>query len=526
MKNNNIKNSSAFVLVFLAGIAIVSCGKKLDKTNPNNLTTDTYFKSSGEILKGTNSIYSTMKSFQLVAREWFFVHDTRSDEMATGGGQLEAPRAQMLNGNTDPTNPLVSATWSAYYVMIHRANTVIGNAANGQDNAALTARAVAEAKFLRGWAYFELVSQWGPVPLSTEISKASDDFKPRSKEADVYAQIIKDLQEAAAVLPGKSGYDASNKGRATNAAANALLGRVYMQAGDYANAKTALLKVPATGVDGYKLTSRYLDNFEEETELNDESIFEVTFYATTDAGFNWNSGIGDGTKADLNTVHNQEYNSVAWRNLVPSNKFLANFEQTVTGFAVNDPRLSFSVYRTGDRINNNTEILTDAMQNGSSSVFNGVTQKISWRKHSLTYKENLGFHPAGNNERMIRYAEVLLMLAECEAELGAYPAAAGYLNQVRDRPGVAMPHYPLTQYPVNDKTNTLRAVMHEKMAEMGGECVRNIDIIRWRKKGYFSVDPLPYFRVNRDELLPIPQQEIDNNPKLAAGGIARQNPGY
>jgi hypothetical protein len=68
--------------------------------------------------------------------------------------------------------------------------------------------------------------------------------------------------------------------------------------------------------------------------------------------------------------------------------------------------------------------------------------------------------------------------------------------------------------------------MHEKAVEMACEEVRNIDIMRWRKKGYFTTDPLPYFKINRDELLPIPQAEIDNNPQLAAGGINKQNKGY
>ncbi|MBD0296214.1 MAG: RagB/SusD family nutrient uptake outer membrane protein, partial [Flavisolibacter sp.] len=76
------------------------------------------------------------------------------------------------------------------------------------------------------------------------------------------------------------------------------------------------------------------------------------------------------------------------------------------------------------------------------------------------------------------------------------------------------------------KPQVIAAIMHEKMVELGDEEIRNRDILRWRKKGYFTSDPLPYFRANRDELLPVPQQEIDNNPKLGEGGINKQNPGY
>jgi hypothetical protein len=118
------------------------------------------------------------------------------------------------------------------------------------------------------------------------------------------------------------------------------------------------------------------------------------------------------------------------------------------------------------------------------------------------------------------------MLAECENELGNPGGAVTYLNQIRDRVSVAMPHYPTAQYPVSNKEQVTKALMHEKMVEHGGEEIRNRDILRWRKKGYFTTDPLSYFRANRDELLPIPQQEIDNNPQLGAGGIGKQNAGY
>jgi starch-binding outer membrane protein, SusD/RagB family len=526
MYSKKIKAGSV-ILTCAALFSTFSCEKQLDKRNPNVLTVETYFQTAAQIQAGTNSIYSAMKGFNLVSREWFFVHDTRSDEVATGGSQLEVPRFQMLQGNTEPSNPLVSSVWNGLYVMIHRANVVIANAGNGKDNAALTARAVGEAQFLRAWAYNELVSMWGPVPLFTTPASTTADFKPRSPEADIYKLIVADLTAAASVLPGKSGYDASNKGRATNASANFLLGRVLMQTGDYAGAKAALLKIPTSGGDGYQLTDRYLDNFEEETELNKESIFEVIYFDKGNNDFNWSGGAGDGSNPNLSTVRNQEYNGVAWRNLIPSDKYLANFESTVNGAAKNDPRFSYSVYKTGDLINNNTETLTDAMQNGNSSTLNGAKVKISWRKFNLTYKENSGFHPGGNNQRLMRYAEVLLNLAECEAELGNFAAATGYLNQLRNRPSVAMPNYPTAQYPTDTKLNTIKAIMHEKMAEMGAEEVRNIDIIRWRKKGYFTGgDPLSYFRANRDELLPIPQAEIDNNPKLGEGGINKQNPGY
>jgi hypothetical protein len=270
------------------------------------------------------------------------------------------------------------------------------------------------------------------------------------------------------------------------------------------------------------LTARFLDNFEEETEFNSESIFEMVYVDKGDNGFNWG---GDSPTEAQSTVRNQEYNPVAWRNLIPSNKLLNEFENTATGAAKTDPRYKFSFYETGDAYNNGASVLLASDQNGESSTVNGVTKKVGFRKFMIIYKEGLpaaSFHPGGNNQRILRYAEVLINLAECENELGNVSGAASYLNMVRARASVAMPAYPTAQFPVASKADVTKAIMHEKMVEMADEEVRNVDIVRWRKKGYFTTDPLSYFKANRDELLPIPTAELDNNPEVNG----HQNPGY
>ena len=102
----------------------------------------------------------------------------------------------------------------------------------------------------------------------------------------------------------------------------------------------------------------------------------------------------------------------------------------------------------------------------------------------------------------IRYADVLLMLAECEAEAGTPAQAASYINEVRSRPGVAMP--PVASATKND---ALIAVMHERAVELGAEEVASIDILRWRKKGYFPsimTDPVP----GQVSLFPIPAVKL------------------
>lgn len=499
--------------LIIAVIITFSCNKSLNTVNPNVVSTSDYFNTSSQLVEAVNATYGAWRGSNLVGREWFFLHDLRSDDVATGGSQLEAPRHQILLGVVDPSNPIMNADWNSLYTVIHRANTVLDNAPNVKDNPTLVNRTVGEAKFLRGWAYFDLASQWGSVPVYTTTVKSPSDYKPKSAIADVYAQAVKDLQDAAAVLPGKSGTDV---GRATASAANAMLGRVLMQTGDYAGAKAALLKIPTTGADGYQLTDRFLDNFEEETEFNKESIFEVIYVDKGDNNFNWGSATGDGPSADQTTVRNQEYNPIGWRNLIPSDHALNEFESTVTGAAKTDPRYAYSFYQTGDTFNNGTSTLVDADQNGNSSVVHGVTIKVGFRKFQLIYKEDratAAFHPGSNNQRILRYAEVLLNLAECENELGNTAAAVVYLNQIRARPSVAMPPYPTAQFPVASKADVVKAIMHEKTVEMVDEEVRNVDIIRWRAKGYFATEPLSWY--SADKLyLPIPQSEIDNNPAI------------
>ena len=225
--------------------------------------------------------------------------------------------------------------------MINRANLVIAKAPGVTDNVALRDRVVGEAKFLRAWAYFELVSQWGDVPLYTETVTSATGFQGKSPAADIYAFIIADLTEASQKLPAS--YGSSDLGRATKGAADALMGRVQMQKGDYAAAKTALLQV----YNKYSLVN-YLWNFDGDVrddggtlitsghEFNAESIFEVVFVDRGDNNFNWGYN-GEGSTSPLSTVRNQEY-GITWGNIIPSDRLLNEFE-------ANDPRYKFTVFR-------------------------------------------------------------------------------------------------------------------------------------------------------------------------------------
>jgi starch-binding outer membrane protein, SusD/RagB family len=508
----------------LAGLCVfgltMSCSESsLDKINPNGVTLETYYNTDGELTAGVNSIYAIIQGNNLVSTEWYFTNDLRSDEMASGGGQLEAPRNQLLVGVNDPGNPLTRDVWSGWYRTIHRANLIIERAPvakNASD--AIKSRVIGEARFLRAWAYYELASLWGNVPIYKEFVKSVEQSNPKASQKEAYDLAISDLKAAEAVLPAT--YPARELGRATKAATQMLMARIYLQLGDYASAKTELQKIVDSKL--YRLVDNYVDNTTEEGEFNAESIFEVVF-AQSGGAYNWGSVDGDGAASQEESSRSQQYSAIHWRNVIPSNKILNEYELTSKGDAKNDPRFEYSYYKVGDKFNNGASTLTDSRVQGNASMVNGTSIKVSWRKYSVMYKVDNGYQQTGINMRIMRYADVLLMLAECENEAGNNAAAIRLMNEVRARKSVDMPPFPTSNYKCSNKDETLLAIQHERFIELAAEQTRNFDLIRWRKNNKLKAEPISYFVKNKHELLPIPQTEIDNNPKIEQ---ADQNPGY
>ena len=494
--------------IILCIVSIIACDKKLNVLDKNNPTTESYYKTAVELQNGVDAVYSSLRSGNLVGREWFFTHDMRGSETGAGGAQLEAPRAELLTQpSPSPSNAVMTSVWNGCYQMINRANLVLSKAPDVTDNTALRDVTVGEAEFLRAWAYFELVSQWGDVPLYTEVVTSATGYKAKSPAADIYTQIIADLTDAVSKLPNV----AAQQGRATKGAAYAMLGRVQMQNGDYTSAKAALLQ----DYGKYSLVPNFSDNFDGDVkvaatqltlghEFNSESVFEVVFFDKGDDNFNWGY-TGEGPTADASIMRSQEY-GIVWGNVVPSNKILDEFEP-------NDPRYKMTFYESGDNIVTiggtvPGYALTENGMNVAQSTHNGVAKKRVFRKYSVLDWTDDGFHPDGINQRLIRYADVLLMLAECEAEIGTPAQAASYINEVRNRPGVNMPPVVLA-----NQNQAIAAVMHERAVELAGEEVNNIDMLRWRKKGYYpSIRPDP--KPGQIDMFPIPASEIAANPLI------------
>ncbi len=489
----------------------------LNKTNPNQLVVSTYYQTEDELVTAVNSIYGTLSSANLFAREYFYTHDLRDDDHASGGGHLETARNQVLLGTLNSGNDLVNSVWTGLYQAILRANIVINKAPEAIEVSESTRKElIAEAKGIRGWAYYELGSTWGGAPIYTEYAQTFSETHPKSSQEEVFAQAMQDLTEASVDLPWPPGL--RDKGRFSKGAALTLIGRILMFKGDFPGAKAAFDQVVQS--NQYHLVDEYDDNYQEDNEYNSESIWEIGFSRVGD--FNWDA-TGDGT-GNESSVRGQEYSAVGWRNVVPSASFVDEFETTYKGDPKTDPRLNKSVYFIGDSFNNGNDIITDDAVRGNTTLFQGVEQKISWRKFSDMYNADAtGYYVGGINQRVLLYSEVLLNLAECELEGGSQPKAIEYLNMIRNRPSVNMPTYPTAGFPVGNKDQIMAAIIHEKRVELSTLQIRDRDLIRWRSQGKLTYEPLPYFTPNKYERLPIPQGEIDNNANMTQ---ADQNPGY
>lgn len=478
----------------LALLVFSSCNEDtLEKNNPNQIAIGNFFQTQEQLQATVNAVYAALQANDLYGREYFFLHDMLADENEPTGG-LEAPRRALLLHDINDGNYILTTTWRGFYRVVHRANLVIANAdqvPEVQITETMRNRLEAEARFLRAWAYFELVSMWGEVPLLTEPAETPEG-DPRAPESEIYALIFEDLAFAEEHLEPRSAYAAEDLGRATMGAAQALAGKIHLFRGDYAAARTELQKVITSGE--YSLVPRYLDNFREENENNAESVFEVQFSRDFGYGNPWSP---DGSGIDEVTFRGQEYTPVTgWNNVNPRQDLLDTFEE-------GDPRYDYNFYLDGEAYNNG-EAEMDLNRPG-------------WEKYSNAYKQGSEEQISGINFRVIRYADVLLMMAEAENEVGTTANAISYVNQVRAREDVDMPALP----DPGSQSAMFDIIMRERRVEFPSEQIRNRDLRRWHREGKVDMaERIPNWQP-RHILMPIPIGEMDNND-----AITSNNPGY
>jgi len=520
--NSNYKNfkgdksmKNIVLIMFILTTFLFSSCTKLEFENPNSPTVETFWQTSDDAVKGVNAVYSTFHR-GAISRWMPFYLIIRCDE-----GKSTSPWTELPNNTdqflvTDYNFGPAYDTWNDNFVGIFRANQVLENVPAIDMDANLKKQVLGEAKFLRALFYYNLTSLWGNVPLILKPSNPAD--KPSTAmQTEIWAQIEIDLTEAAASLPET--YGDAELGRATKGAANALLAKALMQQKKFEAAKAPLQWLcEGNGKNIYGLMPNYRDNFIVATENNQESVFEWQFAENPT----------ENNDNDVNPNHNYGSsiaqffgpNGIGWADGEANRWVVWEIlkENTTTGDR--DPRLEASFLYDSTNIGGPDFTMIYGQTFFSRYGSGGNSQKVWFRKfQNDSWKDGEGYR-SPNNWRFIRYADVLLMYAECLNETGATASAYQYVDQVRQRAGLAK----LADIkPGMSKENFLLQLKHERITELSGEGHRWNDLARWgdlssnlksRDAGYTN------FVQGKHELMPIPQKEIDINPNL------KQNPNW
>ncbi|MEI6865207.1 RagB/SusD family nutrient uptake outer membrane protein [Flavicella sp.] len=462
-------------LITVIGITISCDESGLELTNPNQLSSETFFKSSAQLESAVTSCYAYLQATGNYARYQFYINDNIAGENYAAGN-LEADKVQMINRDIDEANNGNNQFWQHNYQGIGRCNFVISNEVNFEniDAAEIKAR-LAESRFLRALFYFHLVTHYGEIPLVLDLETVVGGLGKSSVE-EIYASIITDLNFATSNLLSKG---VQEQGRATSGAAWALLGKVYLQMGGKdAEAKTAL-----ANVTGYSLVADYRDNFTVAGEHNDESLFEVHYDESTGGGDSWTQ---DGRGNSETSFRAMEY--TGWYNVKPTEALLDEYEDNDTRYAAN--------FYSIDASDNGT--MTNTYNNGTQTFISGgigPDDNPAWRKYQNLDNRGSETTDSGINARVIRYADVLLMKAEAEIRSGGTESVAlAYINEVRARTSVGLP-----AILVSGSSAILDAIKHERWVELAGEQSRYYDLQRFDGFSY---------------LMPIPNIELQANTNL------------
>ena len=485
----------ALPVLFMAS----GCEKFLDR-KPLTATLDDI--NQGGIEGQVFGLYSAIKDYDIGnvfgGIPWQGVHNFRSDDSEKGSDAADGAEWVAPFDNFAYVKDLWATNfyWEAHYRMIHLTNTAIQTA----DSLKLTdidSRAnIAEARFFRAFAYFDMARTFGDVPkIDFRLYDPAQANIAKSPVSAIYALIDADLQYAAANLPIVWG--SKYPGRLTSGAAKSLLAKAYLFRGNYAQALSLTQQVIASGK--YSLFPSYHGIFKDAGENCSESILEWQNYMgpnRTDDKGSWYATC-QGVRASNSSGWN-----LGWGWNTPTDAFVNSFE-------ANDPRKGSSILFSGQS--------DDPSTGGYGSVlppFPSVVPRKYWNKKVYAdpaVRASTGWSDGAYwiNQRVIRYADVILMAAECLNETGSGTQAATLMNQVRSRVGL-----PAVAFVSQSQLRT--AIKAERRSELGLEGERFFDLVRWGD-AISVLGPLGY--QNKCRFYPIPQPEIDKS-----GGKLVQNP--
>ena len=555
MNINKIKGFALGGLLLLS----TSCQDLLKEEVISNIGND-YMNTAKGFEDATKAAYSSLRTFY-GTQLGLTLTEYGTDIYATGadGGYKGF---HFYDNQIQPTVDYMNILWDEMYRGINTCNAVIARSAavTGVSDATKKLR-VAEVKFLRAHYYYILLQQYGPLDLRlTETLAPSKEVK-RNSEAEVYAQIIKDCNEAIADLENKA--HSADYGRATKASAEALLAKVYLAkaygpnkaADDFQKAADLCTNLIT------KYTFKLLDDFaavhNEDNQQNAEVVFAVQY--TTDMIANATNVGGEGGGGNnLHLFFGMQYDTQAgmvrdvfygrpFKRLRPTN-FLLN---TVFADRENDSRYKKSFRDTwksnspgsfNTSFDNSKARVTFAA--GDTTIFipgyEMSKEERATKKYQVlvpsAYNEALfptlqkffdtkrsdRTEPRGSRDHFVwRLADIHLMRAEALFQLGKKAEALADVNIVRER--AAWPGKKDAMKITADQL-TFDFIVDERARELAGEQTRWLDLKRWgllvdRVKKH---NPQAQAVAEKHYLRPIPQTQIDR----AASGTFTQNPGY
>lgn len=497
--------------IFLLSLSIfflLSCQKELLEKSPIiGVTESNFYKTEADAIAAINAAYAALQ-FELTPAghfRWFW-GDIMSDDSEKGGsGDNDVNALLRLETFQGPTNTdLLESEWEANYEGIYRANVVLEKIPDIEMDAALKARILGEAKFIRAWFFYNLVTIFGDVPLVDHVLAPSEYNMPRTPASEIWALIEQDLTEAANDLWLRSEYAPSDIGRITKGAAQALLAKAYLYQQKYDAAKTQLEAI--INSTEYRLVADYNSIFTVGGENNAESVFEIQYM--TESGGNWGrNNANEGTFTNVFTRARGQFEGYGFN--IPTEDFVQEF--FAEGFE--DPRLSATVFREGDAMGDRgifTKEATGGFEHDyyAKKFFNNRSEQASFGDPNPN---------GGSNDRVIRYADVLLMHAEAAYHTGDEAAAKTSLNAVRARARGA--NSGILADVTASGSALLDAIYHERRVELGLEGHRFFDLVRTGRAAT-ELGPLG-FKEGINEVFPIPESQIQ-----VTNGAITQNPGY
>jgi len=484
---------------------MTGCDNILTMEPHNAISSTQYFKNGNEVDQAVIGIYAKLQD--MYNNQYIFT-EVRSDNTINQFNDANrGPHPIWLidEFTNTPSNVYMEPYWQDIYQGIQRANTVLNNIGDVQfENSDLKDQLTGEAKFLRAFYYFDLVRLFGDVPLVLDQIKSPDaafaSLDSRTDVEKVYQQIIKDVKDAAGLLPQT--YSSSNKGRATEGAARTLLSVIYLTRKNYSEARNELENVKNLG---YALLPNYADLFNPDNKYNQEAIFDVSY-----AELESNLGLGStfiydfaphnsGSEVTGDNAHNPTGLNIPTESILQSYENGDNRKNASIGYYINPDNTQYGI-AIGDTI---------------------PYVKKFVHPHSVRGVTN-------DNWPVYRYAQVLLMLSETINEMdGPTSEAYSYINQVRQRAGLGPLPSGLSQSQFRD------AVYHEERVELAFENHRWFSLLRTGRaknvmtehaKEVKDLQPHlvnPVYEIEDYKLLyPIPARELTLNPDL------KQNPGY